>query len=1185
MKQNKKILGLDIGVSSVGLAIVADDGLKKEIIKMSVRVVPEDSNFQGQFYSGNTASKNLDRTRYRSVRRNNQRFKARRDRLKAALENHNMYPDTALMNLPTQSLYGLRARAVTEILSLRELGRVLLLLNQRRGFLSNRKSNTEEENSSEYKERIKELEGGRGDKTIGQQLYCELEKAAHPLEVLLRERTYLRSSYVEEFDRIWECQKQHYPDVLTGGPTEENDKGTLYDLIRNKIIYYQRPLKSQKNLVSNCSFEKHHKAVSSTSPYFELFRIWQRINDLSWKTADGRTHHPSKLQKQQLKEKLWKEVTAKSKHKLTRTQIKEVLGYKRSERVYLNFEELEGSRTYAVLRDALNKAGVENTERFLCFDPDQHDEKGGLFQLWHITYSLPTEKEVISALVKHFSFSESQSKIIAQSVGYSAKYGRLSTRAIRKLLPKMQEGLAYSDACDQVGYDHSGHKAEISLKPKLDLVSPNELRNPVVEQVLNQVVNMVNQAIDQYGGFDEIRVELARELRNSAENRRRLSKQNRKNQKINNDIRTTLQNEYGLKVVNGRDIKRYKLWNQTQKQCLYCSGVITKTDLLNGNADIEHILPRSRSFSDHMNNFILAHSTCNKKKGQRTAYDFMESQGEEKLNRYMELINRLYNEGKGTIDKAKFENLTCRGENIPNDFVERMKKDTQYISREAVARLKSICKNTYTTTGQVTDLLRKEWGLKHLLEELSLETYKAAGQTEQKEYKDSEGNIKTREVIKGWSKRMDHRHHAVDALICALTDQKIIFKLNNLNKIYLQQKEALTEGELKALEGPFDLKEFVDQGAYEFPLPVANLRAITKGHLEGIFVSIKKSSKVVSKSVNVPINATEQITWTPRGRLHEETVMGKVRRIAVKPVRLNKKFDRMKDIAHPCLKKLVIDHLQKFNDDTSVAFSAKTLKSNPILFKNKEISEVKVYEYARSKRVALNGITLKEVTNITDEGVKKKVMDRVADYGEIEKARASLNEFPIWLNESQGIQIKSVTVYEESKVEKVREGYVKTGKNHHALIYKNEQGKYVEKVVSFWEAVEIGRTNIQATGKPYPIINRSDDVEKGTFLFSLQINDLFVFDLRHATNPQVADELNFLLNENRPRLSKKLFRLQKISKKSNGTFEVNFRHHLESTIDRNIPEVTWIRITSNKNLRRLTKIRLNHMGQVEKIGE
>lgn len=1190
----KTILGLDIGVSSVGVAIVTEENGKKSIEKLSVRIVPEDPDFHGKFYSGNTASKNLARTIKRGGRKNNQRFKARRDKLYQVLKENNMFPTDNLFNLSAIELYGLRAKAVSEQISLEELGRVFILLNQRRGFLSNRKSVSEEENTTEYKERIAQLEKDLGGKTIGQKLYSELQESENIFEVLLRERTYQRSSYIEEFDRIWEEQKKYYS-VLTGGINEDYNKGTLYDLIRNRIIYYQRPLKSQKGLISECPFEKHHKAIAKSSPYFELFRIWQKVNDLSWKTPNGETFRPTSEQKQKLKNVLWEDVIAKSKFKLTVSKIKDILGYSSKEKIYLNFTELDGSRTYAVLKNALQEAEIENPERYLFFNLDVNDEKGGLFELWHITYSLATEKEVINALKNRFGFSENQSEIIAKRVGYPSDYGSLSTRAIRKLLPYLEQGLGYSEACDKVGYDHSGYKTEIELQPKLKQLKKNELKNPVVEQILNQVVNIINLIIDEYGKIDEIRVELARELRNSAKTRKNISQANSKNKRNNDAIRKKLKEEYGFKLVNGRDVKRYILWEETTHKCLYCNNPINGTDMLTGNADIEHILPKSRSFNNAMTNYIIAHRKCNADKGQKTAYDFMESKGVEMLQQYIEKVNDLYKDGKGSISKAKFENLLCKGEDIPSDFVERMKKDSQYIAKEAVKMLKTVCPNVYTTTGQITDFLRDEWELKNLLQELTFHKYKAIGQVEEKEIKKGQNQTHTIEIIKDWSKRDDHRHHAVDALICALTDQKIIFKLNNLNKIYQFERNALSTEEVENIEeflgGRFSLKEFSDQQGNIIECSIPNIRKEAQKHLENILISFKKeNSKVLTKNVNQPKNSKEQTTWVPRARLHEDTIMGRVKRIAEKKMKLNDKtsIEQIEMIVNPEIKRILYQYLEKNNNNPKIAFATKTLKKEPVIYKNEEIKEVAVYKWINTKRVDVNeNITSAQIEKIIDKESQRAVKKRLNENnGKIKEAFKNLSENPIRLK--NGMIVKAVTVSDESKVENIRNGYAITGKNHHALIYKDENGKYNDKVVSFWEAVAIGLQNVEEHGNPYPIIDRNDNSELGEFQFSMQINDLFVFDLKHSENPQEENEIDFFDAKNRKLISDKLFRVQKMSKGSNGQFVLEFRHHLETSVTRNdlvLKNTTWTKISKNSDLERLTKIRVNHLGNIIKIGE
>ncbi|UKB81980.1 type II CRISPR RNA-guided endonuclease Cas9 [Chryseobacterium sp. MEBOG06] len=932
------IVGLDVGVSSVGVAIIQEENNKKEIEELAVRIVPEDPNFQGKFYSGNTASKNLPRTTSRGIRRGYQRTKLRKSKLYTFLKELNMYPDEDLIKLDELSLYKLRNDSLKIKLSLQEIGRVLMHLNQRRGFLSNRKSKTAEENSSEYKLAIAELESNLKSKTIGEQLYAEFSNAENAQNTILRKRTYLRSSYIEEFDRVWNFQTRFYPDILTGY-SESKSKNTLYQKLKNEILFYQRPLKSQKGLVSDCTFEKFHKAISKSSPFFEIFRIWQKVNDLEVTFENGDKYKPTIEQKKKLVNNLFKGIKLNTKFKLSANEIKKILSFQ-GQNVYLNFPELDGSRTYSVIKKALNNAGLndQECEEYLHFNPYENDEKGGLFELWHITYSLPTDDEIINTLQKRFNLTKEQSKTFADEVSYNADYGNLSTRAIKKILPFMEQGLGYSDACDKVGYDHSGYKTKIEITDKLQPILKNSLRNPVVEQILNQVVNIVNQIIDKYGKIDEIRVELARELRNSAKQRKRISVSNFRNRKENDKIREVLSNEYHYKIVNGRDIQRYRLWQESDGQCLYCNREITMSDFISGQADLEHILPKSRSFTNNMNNFILAHKKCNSTKNQLTAYDFMSGKSEEVFEQYLEKVNELYNDGKGKINKAKFDNLICKGDDIPSDFVERMKKDSQYISKETVKLLKNVCENVFTTTGQVTDFLRDKWGLKEVMQEVNFDKYKLLGLVDTKIIKDGTNKTKEIKIIKDWSKRDDHRHHAVDALICALTDQKIIFRLNNLNKLYQYERSGMSKEELKSnaqflnVEN-FDLKAFADQIDDWSITPIENLREQVRRHLEQIFISVKKSSKVLSKNINKPKNSSkEQITWTPRGRLHEETVMGKIKRVSEKKEKLNQNFNNLENIVDPLVKELIMKRIDKYQN-IGEAFSTENIKKIRYFFK------------------------------------------------------------------------------------------------------------------------------------------------------------------------------------------------------------------------------------------------------------
>ncbi len=1149
----KKILGLDIGVNSVGFAIIAADEKNKgsKIITSGVRIVTEDPNFHGKFYTGNSASKNAERTTKRGIRRLNNRYKHRKQELIEVLTEFNMMPDEDLMYRATVlELYALRNDATKQRLELYEIGRVFYHLNQRRGFLSNRKSQSDEETSSDYLNKIKDLDEKVKDTTIGGYFYQLL--TTNPF-YRIKENIFPRKEYIKEFDTIWQCQKKYHPEVLTGGPGEYN-KGTLYQRIRNEIIYYQRPLRSAKHLVSNCRFEPLKKVAPKSSPLFQVFRIWQQLNNLEAKSPANEVYRPTPAQRIKLFEALHNPKELSARGTLTRPKILKLLTLPKD--YYLNFDDIEGNKTLLRLFYALSSAEIEQPSDFLFYNPlTKEEEKGGLWQLWHITYSLPTENDVINTLLKHFPFSEPQAKIIASKTGYTADFGNVSAKAIKRLLPHLHDGLHYDKACKEVGYDHVGDiglDRERILKEKLELVQPNTLRNPVAEQILNQVVNVVNTIISKYGRPDEIRVELARELKNNAKQRQKITKLNKDLNRKNEGIRQRLLKEHGFKRVNARDLLRHRLWEETEQRCLYSGKTIGFTDLYNGKTEIEHILPKSRSFSNNMSNYIVAFESENTLKGQRTAYDYIKTKGDKFLNDYVDTVNRLFDQAK--ISKTKRDTLLCPGEEIPSDFIDRQIKDTQYISREAVKILKDVCQKVTTTTGSVTDFLREKWGLKHVMEELNIEKYRSVNQTEKITIKDDQGKDKEIERIKDFSKRDDHRHHAVDAILVALTSHSIIQKLNNLNK----EHESYS-----ALKG----------SALNIPEPFSDLRGRVKEQLENILVSFKKpNSKVLSRKTNkakTKEGAKAQETWVPRGSLHEDTIMGEMKWYKEHKVPLDKKFNSLELVVNKEVKQLLTDRLALFNNDPKKAFEK--LDKNPVIYKGVELKDVHIWDRKFTKRVPVSeNITAAQIGKVVDKKIKQLLEDRISDSGSIKEAFKDYISNPLFLDSAKTIPIKNVTVFDEGNLQQVREGFAYTKGNHHAIIYTDGNGNFKEKIVPFWYAVEQCLLNLKTTGTIYPIIDKTPDENGWKFYTSLQINDLFVLDL----DPR---EIDFFSSKNRSLVACHLYRVQKISKG-----DYFFRHQYETSLERNEP-FALRRYRSPKELQKATKVRLNHLGEIIEV--
>ena len=279
----KNILGLDLGLSSIGWSVIRENSEEQELVAMGSRVVSLTAAELSSFTQGNGVSINSQRTQKRTQRKGYDRYQLRRTLLRNKLDTLGMLPDDSLSYLPKLQLWGLRAKAVTQRIELNELGRVLLHLNQKRGYKSIKSDFSGDKKITDYvktvKTRYDELKEMR--LTIGELFFRRLTENAF---FRCKEQVYPRQAYVEEFDCIMNCQRKFYPDILT----DETIR-----CIRDEIIYYQRPLKSCKYLVSRCEFEKRFylnaagkkteagpKVSPRTSPLFQVCRLWESINNI-----------------------------------------------------------------------------------------------------------------------------------------------------------------------------------------------------------------------------------------------------------------------------------------------------------------------------------------------------------------------------------------------------------------------------------------------------------------------------------------------------------------------------------------------------------------------------------------------------------------------------------------------------------------------------------------------------------------------------------------------------------------------------------------------------------------------------------------------------------------------------------------------------------------------------------------
>lgn len=1154
----KTVLGLDLGVASIGWAVVQENNEKQDLIASGVRIIPIDTETANNFSKGAATSKNQDRQIKRSTRRNNQRYKLRKHYLNEFLKANNLFPiQPNLFQLDSLGLYGLRHKALNEQVSLQELSRIWFHLNQKRGYIDSRKGQSEEDKDTKYVEKIRESSKNiySNYKTVGSYFYQKLLE--NPIYRIKsgddKENIFLVDDYKIEFDLIWNKQKEFYPDFLT-----ENN----FDKVRNQIIYYKRKLKSQKHLIGECRFELKHKCMPISSPIAEELRLWQDINKVRIKDKFNNETELTKEQKIDLFNYLNANEKITEKDFLKRYKPE---AYTKDYKT--NFEkQLRGFIFKVKLLKLLKDHNIDETI-FEDFDALQNTfTEHPLFKIWHLIYATEEADDIKKVLKEKYFFNN---ELIANILKLPVKndFTALSSRAARKLIPHLREGLIYDKACKEVGYNHSesltkeqNEAREIISIEKLNNIKPNELRNPTVEKILNQLINLLKGLNKDGYSFDEIRIELARDLKKNAKERQRITKLNQDNEAERKKIFEHLK-EHTITKPSKKDIEKYRLWQEFERCSPYEPNKPIELGELFDKAkyEIEHIIPKSRYFDDSLNNKTIARVHINKEKDNQTAYDYMKNKSSEQLHQYEECIKRT------KLSRAKRNNLLMAGNDIPNDFINRQLNETRYITKETLRILKTICKNVTTTSGSVTDYLRHNWGYDNILMDLNFE------RVSPDEIEIKEINGQKRKIIKDWTKRNDNRHHAVDAIVIACTKQAHIQQLNQLNTFF---------------DKPQDLKPVSIKTKIPFEYE------IVKKNIANILVSYKAGKKVATiKKVGLdkwgkaPANFG-QVTLVPRGRLHEESVYGnnhKQKKIDIK------KLENINQCIVKWQKELLDKHISKYNNDLKTALQ--NWKKDPIIYGDNLILEkVTVFVDENVKRYdlqysATNKFDVKAANSIVNKNVKQIILTRLKENdNDPSKAFKNLKENPIYFNREKGIVVKSVRCYTggsnypalhesvngftlndkqgKSITNKKPVDFVIGGNNHHIAIYEDEQGKRIEECVTFFEAFERKRNNM-------PVIEHSHP-KKYKFIASLEQNEMFVFGLNKQELESAIEQNNYVL------IGKNLFRVRNLT---SGLYWLD--HHLQtkpsiSIQDKKLFKVIQCSSSSFKGI----KVRVSNSGKI-----
>ena len=1189
MLMSKHVLGLDLGVGSIGWCLIALDaqGDPAEILGMGSRVVPlNNATDAADFSIGKAFTANQERTARRTMRRGFARYQLRRYRLRRELEKVGMLPDAALIQLPLLELWELRERAATagERLTLPELGRVLCHINQKRGYrhvksdaaaIVGDEGEKKKDSNSAYLAGIRANDEKLQDehKTVGQYFAEQLrqsqsESPTGGISYRIKDQIFSRQRYIDEYNQIMAAQRVHYPDVLTD---------EFIRMLRDEVIFMQRPLKSCKHLVSLCEFEKQEKVMRvqqddgkggrqlverkvkfgpkvapKSSPLFQLCRIYEAVNNIRLTRPDGsprditpeeRAKIVAHLQssaslsfaalKKLLKEKalIADQLTSKSglKGNTTRVALATALQPYPQYHHLLDME-LETRMMTVQLTD--EETG-EVTEREVAVVTDSYVRQP-LYRLWHILYSIEERDAMRRALITQLSMKEEDldGGLLDQLYRLDfvkPGYGNKSAKFICKLLPQLQQGLGYSEACAAVGYRHSNSPTseeitERTLLEKIPLLQRNELRQPLVEKILNQMINLVNALKAEYG-VDEVRVELARELKMSREERERMAEGNRRREKENKAIAEKIR-ECGLFPTKSR-IRKYMLWEEAGEKCLYCGQILTLSQCLNGDdMEVEHIIPKSVLYDDSYGNKTCACRRCNKEKGNRTALEYIRAKGWE--DEYMERINGLLD--KKAISYSKHQRLRWLKEDIPSDFLERQLRLTQYISRQAMAILQQGIRRVSASEGGVTARLRSLWGYDDILHTLNLDRYDSMGETERVS---REGETTEKLRITNWSKRMDHRHHAIDALVVASTRQGYIQRLNRVS----------SESEREAMSGEIEVQKAANIDKLSLlerwltQRPHLSVRAVSDKVAE-ILISYRPGKRVVTRGRNIyrkktadgrEVTCVQRGVLVPRGELMEASLYGKI--LSQGRERIVKRYplhDLKGEVVDPCLRELIAEYNQEITSKVKA-------KGAPLYLDAAEKQEV------RSVRCY-----------VTQPSVAKAIPIRFDERG------------------------RAIT-------------FVKSGNNHHLALYRTPQGKLEESIVSFWDAVDRARYGIPLViTRPREVmeqvLQRGDVPESvlsllppsdWVFVDSLQPDEMVIIGLSDEELQRALEVQDYR------KLSEHLYRVQKVS-----SLYYVFRYHLETSVadDKNtsgrIPKFHRVRSLADYEKRNIRKVRVDLLGRI-----
>lgn len=1178
-------------------------------------------------------------------------------------------------------------------------------------------------------------------KTVGQFIYeTLLIKPDQKIRGKLV-KTIERKFYKDELNAILRQQQKEHPELKDkeiykacieelyprNEPHQNNikDKDAVY-LLMEDIIFYQRPLRSQKSSISGCSYEYRTykkltstkdflgnnvekeiivkeplKAVPKSHPLYQEFRLWQFLRNLKIYQKEGYVNDKPTIDIDVTDQILdteedWVDLFDDL-NKRKEIDQKQLIQYfvankkiPKTDKENYRWNNVEDKKypcneTRSQFLSRLKK--VENVNPVVFLTPEVE------LALWHIVYSVTDKKEFEKALGSFATKNQIDKDTFLESFKkmppYDSDYGAYSLKALKKLLPLMRKGKYWNlevipeDVKDRVAsiierlehinfnkdkideniadddipkqllksflsfqnenplkglntyqasyavYERHSEVGDITywktpndIDKYLQDFKQHSLRNPIVEQVVTETLRVVKDIWETYGHgeenfFDEIHVELGREMKNPADKRKSMTEKISENENTNYRIKELLKELVADPKVEGdirpyspshqeilkiyeegvyqsldkvdddivkvrknnspskSDIIRYKLWLEQGYISPYTGQTIPLSKLFTTDYQIEHIIPQSRYFDDSLSNKIICESAVNELKDNRTAYEFIKNSsnvivdlGFGKTVKILDLENYEKSCNKSFRNNRNKLKLLL-SEEIPEGFINRQLNDSRYISKLIKGLLSNLVreeneqeatsKKVITIPGAITSKLKQDWGLNDKWNEIISYRFKRLNEiTKSNDFGFWDDDINAfriqipDELSKGFNKkRIDHRHHALDALVIACTTRKHVQYLNALN----------SEKKNYSLRDSLLIKNEKGDYTKHFQLPWKNFTINAKNAIEKIIVSFKQNNRVINKAVNKTmqwqknndgqlkkglVKQTKGESWAIRKPLHKETVYGKVqiKRKKKAPVSINSALDNYHLIINKNIKALIQEKKVFYKDDSKLL--KKYFKENPIVIDGEKIDKIEIFEVveATAGRTELNEkFTRKQLESITDSGIQAILENHIKNYTDGDKERFDLafnqegiddlNKNIHSLNNGNPHKpIYKVRVYEEGnrfaigEIGNKKDKYVEAAKGTNlffSLYWNKEKKSRVYETIPLNVVIEHQKQTAHLPKEeriPVPV-----DSTKGQFLFSLSPNDLVYV----PTDEEIEDPSNVNFQNLTPEQTKRIFTVNDFS--------------------------------------------------------